>query len=88
MVLKEPFMVKTLNVAAADVVEAIELEADTGKSLLIKELGIRSNGVEWGEALIDRLTVGWFKIGVANAHNHLWHCVESSSMPNLVTHLG
>jgi len=84
MALLEPFMVKNYNGEAA---EAIELEADTGKSLLIKELGLRSYGVEFGEALIDRLSVGWWKIGKTDNHEHIWHCVESSVMNNLMLHL-
>lgn len=85
MALKEAFMVKTYSGSAID---AIELKAKIGESLLIKELGLRSYTKEFGEALIDRLSVGWLAIGFLDNTEHIWHCVESTHMPNLLTHLG
>lgn len=85
MALLEQFMVKTYSGAAK---ASIELEAEKGKSLLVKEIGLRSYGVEFGEMLIDRLSVGFMSIGKLDNTEHLWHCVESTHMPNLLTHLG
>lgn len=84
MALKESFMVKE-NFSAATA--NLELTAKVGESLRIKQLrvgALASGG--FCEALIDRLSIGFFYIGDINA-NHLEQCSEADALPNVFERL-
>jgi len=70
MALKEPFMIKQQLTVADNLVT--EITADTGQSILIKELASSVFGDnEFVEALIGRLSVGYFRTGLHIDDNHL-----------------
>lgn len=80
MTLKQSFMVKeNFNGATA----SLELTAKVGESLVIKQLRVGAlHALGFTEALIDRLSVGFFYTGDINA-NHLEQCSEADAWPNV-----
>lgn len=86
MALKEPFMVKTMDPVENDL--TTDVTADTGQSILIKRLGSPVfGGNEFVEALIGRLSVGYFRTGVNVNDNHLEHDSEALWFANLHDYL-
>jgi len=68
MALVEPFMIKSALDLAAD--ETITLEPDTGESFLVKDIYIDGSNDEYIEVLIDKVSVGFFRVG-KKLGNHL-----------------
>jgi len=60
MALQEPFMVK--NDLGNTAGQTVELEADTGKALLIKDVMIGGADAPYVEFLIDKVTVGYYRV--------------------------
>ena len=86
MALIEPFMVKTVEPGAADAIA--EVIAETGQSIMIKKLGVLAAlDSEFVEALIGRLSVGYFRIGLAADENHLQIDSDKSPFENLHDYL-
>lgn len=86
MALKEPFMVKTMDTVANDL--TTDVTADTGQSILVKRLGSPVFGNnEFVEALIGRLSVGYFRTGKNVNDNHLEHVSEALWFANLHDYL-
>jgi len=80
MALLQPFMIKENMAAAA---ASIELTAKVGESLMIKQLRVGAlHAGGFCEALINRLSVGFFYIGGLN-ENHLEQCSEAGVLPNV-----
>lgn len=86
MALKEPFMVKTQGIPISN--DPLTLTADTGQSILVKGIGCACyGGSEFAEALIGRLSVGYFRLGFGNVDNHLEHDNNAIWFPNLHDYL-
>lgn len=84
MGLKQPFMIKENMAAAA---ANLELTAKVGESIMIKQLRVGAlHAGGFCEALINRLSVGFFYIGDINA-NHLEQCSEADVLPNVFERL-
>lgn len=86
MVLKEPFMVRTSH--AGTHTGAQTVKAETGQSILIKgiSVGVKPTN-EFVEALIGRLSVGYFRTGLINTDNHLEECKIALWFSNLHDYL-
>jgi len=69
MALKEPFMVKTSLETGADT--AVELEAKTGESLLVKDVIIRGSNDSYAILEVDKTTVGFFRVDSHVLGSHL-----------------
>jgi len=69
MALKEPFMVKSSFGVGADT--AVELEAKTGESLLVKDVIIWESDDEYCLLEIDKTTVGFFRVDAHVLSSHL-----------------
>jgi len=69
MALIEPFMIKSAIDVGADT--AVELSADTGESLLIKDVIVKDSDDEYVLFEIDKTTVGFFRVDIAKAGSHL-----------------
>ncbi|RLC84236.1 MAG: hypothetical protein DRI93_03265 [Aquificota bacterium] len=78
MAVKEPFMVKTV-IGNTD----LELAADSGESLLIKDVQIYNPSSNYVTLTIDKVTVGYFRVGgvlgshlpflnARSQHSHDW----------------
>ena len=84
MGLKQPFMIKENMAAAA---ANLELTAKVGESIMIKQLRVGAlHAGGFCEALINRLSVGFFYIGDIDA-NHLEQCSEADLLPNVFERL-
>jgi len=69
MALLEPFMIKSeFNLGAG---ESFTLSADTGESLLVKDIQIWSDTCEYVTISIDRDTVGFFRAKGHTLYSHL-----------------
>ena len=69
MALKEPFMVKAnYNLGAG---ESFTLTADTGESLLIKDIFVMGESAKYCVVSIDRDTVGFFRLNAHPLSRHL-----------------
>jgi len=69
MALIEPFMIKSVIDVGADT--AVELSADTGESLLVKDVVVKSSDDEYVVLEIDKTTVGFFRVDNGKAGSHL-----------------
>jgi len=69
MALIEPFMVKTSLGTGADT--AIELEAKTGESLLVKDVIIHGSNDTYALLEIEKTTVGFFRVDGHSLGSHL-----------------
>jgi len=69
MALKEPFMVKTSLGVEEDT--AVELEAKTGESLLVKDVIISGSTDKYVLLEIDKTTVGFFRVDSHYLSSHL-----------------
>ncbi|RLC82193.1 MAG: hypothetical protein DRJ03_19375 [Chloroflexi bacterium] len=58
MALKEPFMIKTVLGN-----EDLELEADAGESILVRDIQIYDPASDYITVTIDKVTVGYFRVG-------------------------
>lgn len=86
MAIKEPFMVRTSH--AGSHTGAQTVEAETGQSILIKGIGVGVKPTnEFVEALIGRLSVGYFRTGIINTDNHLEECKIALWFSNLHDYL-
>ena len=79
MALIEPFMVKSQFAVGTDT--AIELEAKTGESLLVKDVIIRASTDEYVLLEIDKTTVGFFRVDSHVFKSHLPDTVAVVSGP-------
>lgn len=86
MAMKEPFMVKSQMGAANDLVT--EITAESGQSILIKGLSSPVFGNnEFVEALLGRLSVGYFRVGKNVNDNHLEFSNDALWFKNLHDYL-
>jgi len=69
MALVEPFMIKTQIDVGADT--AVELEAKTGESLLIKDVIVFGSDDDYVLLEIDKTTVGFFRVDAHPLGSHL-----------------
>jgi len=69
MALVESFMIKSAIDVGADT--AVELSADTGESLLIKDVVVKGGDDEYVVLEIDKTTVGFFRVDNGKAGSHL-----------------
>ena len=69
MALIESFMIKSGIGLGADT--AVEVTADTGESLLIKDVIVKDSDDEYVVFEIDKTTVGFFRVDVGKAGSHL-----------------
>jgi len=69
MALVEPFMVKTALGVGTDT--AVELSADTGESLMIKDVIIQNTTDVYALLEIDKTTVGFFRVDSGGLGSHL-----------------
>ena len=69
MALIEPFMIKSAIGVGADT--AVELTADTGESLLIKDVIVKGSDDEYVVFEIGKTTVGFFRVDNGKAGSHL-----------------
>jgi len=69
MALKEPFMVKSAFGVDADT--AVELEAKTGESLLVKDVIITGSDDEYVLLEVEKTTVGFFRVNAHVLGSHL-----------------
>lgn len=85
MVLKEPFMMQWEDVPT---LETMELEADTGESILVKGVDAYApdDGSNFCEFTIGRLTVGYFYVKKAYA-NHLEQYEAAMNVGNILTQM-
>lgn len=65
MALQEPYMVKTVE-GSAD----LTLEAETGESILVKDIMVANPSSNYAEISVERATVGYWRVGGALG-NHL-----------------
>ena len=86
MALKEPFMLKMQQTVADNLVT--EITADTGQSILVKQIASPVfGGNEFVEALIGRLSVGYFRTGKHVDDNHLELDINAIWFQNLYDYL-
>ena len=69
MALMEPFMIKSAIGVGADT--AVEVKADTGESLLIKDVIVKDSDDAFVVFEIDKTTVGFFRVDEGSAGSHL-----------------
>jgi len=84
MALKEPFMVKTGFGVGVDT--AVELEAKTGESLLVKDVIVFGGDDDYLLLEIDKTTVGFFRMDGHVLGSHL--CVNRASTGGSVIYTG
>ena len=69
MALVEPFMVKTALGVSADT--AVELEAKTGESLLVKDVIVNGSDDKYALLEVEKTTVGFFRVDGHSLGSHL-----------------